>query len=94
MTASAASAAHFLIGARSASPGIKAKKGADEKKDHAGHYRHVIARDRQHVADPGNKQRVVNVWRDGVAPAVNQHRGDRAIIAGEHGANAGIDSVA
>ena len=64
------------------------------KKRYAGDQRHVIAGDRQHVADAGYKQRVVNVWRDGVAPAVNQHRGDRAIIAGEHGANAGIDSEA
>jgi hypothetical protein len=31
----------FLIGARSARPGIKGKESADHEKDHAGDYRHV-----------------------------------------------------
>ena len=46
------------------------------------------------MADAGYKQRVVNVWRDRVALAVDQHRGDGAVVAGEHCTNTGIDGVA
>ena len=71
---SAASAAHFLIGTRPASRGIKAKKARTMKKRYAGDQRHVIAGDRQHVADAGYKQRVVNVWRDRVAKRAGRGR--------------------
>jgi len=37
---------------------------------------------------------VVNIWRDRVAPAVDQHCSNGAVVAGEHRANAGIDRVA
>ena len=44
------------------------------KKRYAGDQRHVIAGDRQHVADAGYKQRVVNVWRDRVAKRAGRGR--------------------
>jgi hypothetical protein len=70
------------------------EEGAENEKYRAGHHRHVIARDRQHVANAGNKQRVIDVWRNGVAPAVDQHRRNGAFVARKYGAYARIDSIA
>jgi hypothetical protein len=41
-----------------------------------------VAGDRQHVADARNKQRVVNIWRDCVALAIDQHRVAQALHEG------------
>ena len=46
------------------------------------------------MADAGDEHGVVKMIVDGVAPAVDQHRGDGARIARQHGANARIDRIA
>jgi hypothetical protein len=74
-------------------PGISAKNARDEEY-HAGHHRHVIAGNREHVADAGDEHRVVEVGRDGVALAGDQGRRDRADVAGQHGADAHVDRIA
>ncbi len=58
---------------------------AQEEKHDAGDDRHVIARYREHVADAGNEHGVVKVGRDRVALARDQHRGDGAGVALDHG---------
>ena len=64
-------------------------------KEHgAGNDRHVIAGNRQNVTDAGNEHGVVEMLIDGVAPAIDQHRGDGAFVARQHGADARVDRVA
>ena len=46
------------------------------------------------MADAGNEQGVVEILRDHVAPAVEQHRRDGAGVARQHGAHMGVDGVA
>ena len=46
------------------------------------------------MADAGHEHGIVEMRIDGVAPAVDQHRGDGAGIARQHGANAGVDRIA
>ena len=70
------------------------QQGADDEEHDAGDDRHVIAGDRQHVADAGNEHGVVEILRDHVAPAVEQHRRDRAGVARQHGADMRVDGVA
>jgi hypothetical protein len=75
-------------------PWDERKAGAEDEEDQPGDHRHVIAGNRQHVADAGNKHRVIEMRIDRVPPPVDQHRGDGAWIAVQHGANAGIDGIA
>jgi hypothetical protein len=72
----------------------QSEPGAEQEKDHAGDDRHVIAGDRQHVADAGHEHGVVEMLVDDVAAAVDQHGGDGAGIARQHGANARVDRIA
>jgi hypothetical protein len=46
------------------------------------------------VADAGHEHGVVEMLVDDVAAAIDQHGGDGAGIAGQHGANARIDRIA
>jgi hypothetical protein len=46
------------------------------------------------MADAGNKQGVIDIRCDRIAPAVDKHRGNRAAIAGKDGANERVDRVA
>jgi hypothetical protein len=83
-----------LIGIRSATPRDQRQHRAQEEKHDAGDHGHVIAGDREHMADAGNEHGVVKVGRDRIALARDQHRGDGAGVALDHGANARIDRVA
>jgi hypothetical protein len=62
--------------------GDQGEEGADDEKYQSGHHCHVIAGNRQHVTDAGNKQRVINVWCDRITPAIDQHCGNGAVVAG------------
>jgi len=82
------------MGIRSATPRDQRQHRAQEEKHDAGDHGHVIAGDREHMADAGNEHGVVKVGRDRIALARDQHRGDGAGVALDHGANARIDRVA
>jgi len=72
----------------------QSEESPNDEKYQSGDNGHVIAGNRQHVADAGNEQGVIDICRDGVVPAVDQHRGNRAAIAGKNRANARVDGVA
>jgi hypothetical protein len=65
-----------------------------QEEHRAGHHRHVVARDRQHVREARNVHGVVERRRNGVALAGDQRGRDRAGIARHRRANAPIDAVA
>jgi hypothetical protein len=75
-------------------PGNERKDRAHDKEHDAGDHRHVVAGDRQYVADAGTEHCVVDRRRDRVALAGDESGGDRAGIAAEHRADAQIDGVA
>ena len=75
-------------------PGNEREDRAHDEEHDAGDHGHVVARDRQHVADAGNEHRVVDGGRDRVTLAGDQSRRDRAGIAGEHRADTAIDGIA
>ena len=74
--------------------GDQRQQRAQDEKDHAGDHRHVIPGDRQHVPDAGHEHGVVEMRVDRIAPAVDQHRRDRADVARQDGADTGIDGIA
>ena len=74
-------------------PGDQRQQSAQNEEHDAGDDRHVVAGDRQHVADAGDEHRVVKVRRDRVALAGDQRRRDRADIARQHRTDARIDRV-
>jgi hypothetical protein len=91
---SAAAADHFLIGKPTVSAGDQRQQRAHRKEHHAGDHGHVIAGDRQHVAEAGDEHRIVDRRRDRVAAAGQQRGRDRALVAVERGADARVDRVA
>ena len=72
--------------------GREREAGAEREEHDARHDHHVIARDRQHVTEPGNVHRLVHRGRYRVALAGDQGRRDRADIAAEACADAAIDA--
>jgi hypothetical protein len=74
--------------------GDQRQQRAHDEEYHAGHHRHVVAGNREHMPDAGDEHRVVEVGRDRVALAGDQRRRDRAYVAGQHRADARIDRIA
>ena len=74
--------------------GDQRQQRAHREEHHAGDNRHVIAGDRQHVAEAGDEHRIVDRRGDRVAAAGQQRGRDRALVAVERGADARIDRIA
>ncbi|MGY2806579.1 hypothetical protein ACVIHI_002777 [Bradyrhizobium sp. USDA 4524] len=67
---------------------------AHREEHDAGDHGHVVAGDRQHMAEPRDEHRIVDRRRDRIAPAGEQGGCDRALVAVERGANPRVDGVA
>ena len=74
--------------------GEQREQRADREEHHARDHSHVISRDRQHVAEPGNEHRIIDRLGDSIAAPGQQRGRDRAPVAVEHIANPRVDRVA
>jgi hypothetical protein len=68
--------------------------GAQDEEHHAGDEGHVVARDRQHMADAGNEHGVEHAAGQRIALAGDEGRRDGGGVARDRRADAGIDAVA
>ena len=72
----------------------KQRQQRPHREEHdAGDDCHMIARDRQHMAEAGDEHRIVHRRRDRVAPPGQQRGGDRALVAFQRGPDPRIDRI-
>ena len=67
---------------------------ADGKEHNAGNDRHVVAGDRQHMAEAGDEHRIIDRLGDGIAPPGQQRRCDGTLVAIERRSYPRIDRIA
>ena len=74
--------------------GDQCEQRAHREEHDARDHRHVIARDREHMAEARDEHRVVDIRRDRIAPAGQQRGRDGALVAIEPGPDARVDRIA
>ena len=84
----------FLDGVADRERGKQRQQRPYRKEHDAGDDSHVIAGDRQHMAETGDEHRIIHRLRDRVAPPGQQRGGDRALVAFERGPDPRVDRIA